>query len=210
MAKTRAIKKKQKVARSRWTDLAAETSFPVTALEELEEHHKILNTFCADVYSPVTRADSEDGSGASIELSFHQYCVALSTLIQYGSPAQQFGYLYHAYAATNERGIDRQELFRLLQDHSERATDIVMKDDKLLHVTDPRHFDKLYTWLKKHFVVYDDARCGYLPENAALALLQTHPTALAHLKFQLVQFIKKVKENNARYADQAAAAQLLD
>ncbi|KAG4242303.1 hypothetical protein PC116_g9800 [Phytophthora cactorum] len=196
MAKTRAIKKKQKVARSRWTDLAAETSFPVTALEELEEHHKILNTFCADVYSPVTRADSEDGSGASIELSFHQYCVALN--------------LYHAYAATNERGIDRQELFRLLQDHSERATDIVMKDDKLLHVTDPRHFDKLYTWLKKHFVVYDDARCGYLPENAALALLQTHPTALAHLKFQLVQFIKKVKENNARYADQAAAAQLLD
>ncbi|KAF1776025.1 hypothetical protein GQ600_3722 [Phytophthora cactorum] len=201
MAKTRAIKKKQKVARSRWTDLAAETSFPVTALEELEEHHKTstpsVPTFTAH------RADSEDGSGASIELSFHQYCVALSTLIQYGSPAQQFGYLYHAYAATNERGIDRQELFRLLQDHSERATDIVMKDDKLLHVTDPRHFDKLYTWLKKHFVVYDDA-------DVALDLLQTHPTALAHLKFQLVPFIKKVKENNARYADQAAAAQLLD
>lgn len=93
-------------------------------------------------------------------------------------------------------------MFQLLKDHSERVTNIVTKDDKLLQVTDPRHFDKLYTWLKKHFILYDEARTGYLPENLVLEMLQAHPTALSHLKFQLAPFIKKVKENNARYAEQ--------
>ncbi|ETI43095.1 hypothetical protein L917_11374 [Phytophthora nicotianae] len=209
MTKTKANRKKHKAVRSRWADLAEETSFPVAALEVLEKHHKILNTFCADVYSPETRADDECGSTTSYELSFHQYCVALSTLIQHGTPAQQFEYLYRIYT-TNERGIDRQELFQLLQDHSEYVTNIAMKDDKLLHVTDPRHFDKLYTWLKKYFILYDEARCGYLPENAALDMIQAHPTALAHLKFQLIPFIKKVKENNARYVEQEAAAHVSD
>lgn len=118
--------------------------------------------------------------------------------------------LYHTYAATNERGIDRSEVFELLKDHSERVANVVMKDDKLLHATDPRHFDKLYTWLKKHFLLYDEARCGYLPDNVALDMLKAHPTALSHLKFQLAPFIKKTKENNARYADQAAATHLSD
>ncbi|KAH7482216.1 uncharacterized protein KRP23_5390 [Phytophthora ramorum] len=198
-------KKQQKPARSRWEDLAAETSFPVAALEVLEEHHATLNIFCANAYDPEARADDEDGSAASFELSFHQYCVALSTMIQYGSAQQQFRYLYHTYAASNERGIDRSELFQLLKDHSERVANIVMKDDKLLHVTDPRHFDKLYTWLKKHFILYDEARCGFLPENLALELLQAHPTALSHLKFQLAPFIKMTQESNVRY-NQAAAA----
>lgn len=167
----------------------------------------------------------------SFELSFHQYCVALSALIQYGSPAQQYeckslhtgrililtsaGFpfrsdLHHTYAATSERGIDRSELLQLLKDHSEQVTNIVMKDDKLLHVTDPRHFDKLYTWLKKHFILHDESRSGFLPENLALEMLQTHPTALSHLKFQFAPFVKKVKENNTRYADQAAAARHSD
>jgi hypothetical protein len=116
--------------------------------------------------------------------------------------------LHHTYAATNERGIDRSELLELLKDHSERVTNIVMKDDKLLHVTDPRHFDKLYTWLKKHFILYDEARCGFLSDTLALEMLKTHPTALSHLKFQLAPFIKKTRESNAHYASQAAAANL--
>ncbi|KAK1941245.1 hypothetical protein P3T76_007111 [Phytophthora citrophthora] len=201
-------KKKHKPARSRWVDLSTETSLPVAVLEVLEDHHKTLNTFCTNTYSSENRIDPEEEPNASLELSFHQYCVALSTLIQYGSPAQQFEYLYHTYMTTNERGIDRTELFQLLKDHSEQAANIVMKDDKLLHVTDPRHLDKLYTWLKKHFIVFDEARSGYLPVHVALAMLERHPTALSHLKLQLVPFTKKVKENNARYASQAAAAQV--
>ncbi|KAE8900907.1 hypothetical protein PF005_g16251 [Phytophthora fragariae] len=209
MPKVTASKKKA-ATRSRWAELAAETSFPVSALKVLEEHHATLNTFCANAYIPETQIDSEDGSHVSFELSFHQYCVALSALIQYGSPAQQYEYLHHTYAATSERGIDRSELLQLLKDHSEQVTNIVMKDDKLLHVTDPRHFDKLYTWLKKHFILYDESRSGFLPENLALEMLQIHPTALSHLKFQFAPFVKEVKVNNTRYADQAAAARHSD
>ncbi|KAF4136766.1 hypothetical protein GN958_ATG14036, partial [Phytophthora infestans] len=154
-----------------------------------------------------SHAVDEDHRSTRYELSFRHYCVSLSTLVQFGSPAQQFQYLFHTYAATSERGIDRQEIFQLLQDHSERVN---MKNDKLSHVTDPRHFDKLYTWLKKHFIAFDEARCGFLQENAALDMLQAYPTALTHLKFQLAPFIKTIKENGTRYADQAAATQLPD
>ncbi|KAG7390651.1 hypothetical protein PHYPSEUDO_007113 [Phytophthora pseudosyringae] len=211
MTKTVAAKKKkQKAARSRWEDLAAETSFPVAALEVLEVHHATLNIFCADACSSEARTDSEDNSSASFELSFHRYCMALCTLIQFLRTPFILTDLYHTYATTNERGIDRQELFQLLQDHSERVTNIVMKDDKLLHVTDPRHFDKLYTWLKKHFILYDEARSGFLPVHLALEMLQTHPTALPHVKFQLAPFINKANENNVRYANQATAAHLSD
>ncbi|GMF29084.1 unnamed protein product [Phytophthora lilii] len=100
-------------------------------------------------------------------------------------------------------------LFPVLH-HSEHITNIVMKDDKLLHITDPRHFDKLYTWLKKHFILYDESRSGLLPVNVALEMPQAHPTALSHLKFQLAPFIKKTKDNNTRYADQASAARHVD
>ncbi|KAL3670183.1 hypothetical protein V7S43_004498 [Phytophthora oleae] len=210
MTKAVAAKKKHKPARSRWVDLSAETSLPVAVLEVLEDHHKTLNSFCASVYGSETQTDPDEGSTAAFELSFHQYCVALSTLVQFGSPTQQFEYLYHTYTTTNERGIDRTELFQLLKDHSEQITNIVMKDDKLLHVTDPRHLDKLYTWLKKHFIIFDEARSGYLPVHVALAMLGNHPTALSHLKFQLVPFTEKVKENNARYASQATAAHASD
>ncbi|RLN90581.1 hypothetical protein BBJ28_00014222 [Nothophytophthora sp. Chile5] len=114
--------------------------------------------------------------------------------------------LFHTYAVESERVISRSELFQLLQDHSERGiTSTVAKDDKPHVISDSRHFEKLYTWLKKFTLLYDKSRSGFLSEKLALEMLQSHPTALAHLQFQLAPFIQKLKENNARYAQQAAA-----
>lgn len=106
--------------------------------------------------------------------------------------------------------MSRTELFQLVRDHYEKATLVNSQDPLQAQAkgVDPRHFERFYTWLKKHFSVYDKSRTGFLSLRIALELLDAHPTALSQLKFQLDAFIRKLKENNERYQAKAKAAEI--
>lgn len=114
------------------------------------------------------------------------------------------------YAVESERGITRAELFQMLQDHFHKrpmpATSSIK--NKNADDTDARHFERLYTWLKKHMAVYDRSRSGFLPSPHALEMLRAHPSALQHLQLQLDPLIRKLQENDAKYHEKAAAAQV--
>lgn len=112
--------------------------------------------------------------------------------------------LFHMYAIESERGISRTEIFQLVQDHSETLAPA----DSQVKSEDPRHFERFYTWLKKHVSVYDKSRTGFLPLRVALEMLDAHPTALSQLRFQLDAFVRKLKENNERYEAKAKAAEI--
>jgi hypothetical protein len=71
-----------------------------------------------------------------------------------------------------------------------------------------RYFERLYTWLKKHMVLYDTARCSVLSCKAALDMLHTHPTALQQFQAQVDPLVAKMKEINVKYREKATAAQL--
>lgn len=73
--------------------------------------------------------------------------------------------LFHTYATETERGISRSELFELLQDHyADSFSGIAQaKADADAQAQRERHFERLYTWLKKHLSVYDRQRTGALP-----------------------------------------------
>ncbi|KAJ0400048.1 hypothetical protein P43SY_005024 [Pythium insidiosum] len=124
----------------------------------------------------------------------------------------------------SEIGISRAELFQLLQDHYERRERPILIDSTVLasvktgaapHTqksqtetqdTDARYFERLYTWLKKHMNMYDKERKGYLPLKTATELLQMHPNALYHLRFQIEPFIKRLDQANRDYSSKAQAA----
>ncbi|GLD91848.1 hypothetical protein PINS_up000381 [Pythium insidiosum] len=74
---------------------------------------------------------------------------------------------------------------------------------------DARYFERLYTWLKKHINIYDKERKGYLPFKTALELLQMHPNALYHLRFQIDPFIKRLDDANRQYQAKAQAAAIV-
>jgi hypothetical protein len=103
--------------------------------------------------------------------------------------------LFSTYAVENERGISRNELFKLLQDHYKPSV-----------ATETRHFERLYTWLKKHFPVYDETRSRFLPLHATLEMLHTHADALYHIQLQVDLFLQKLGDNNAQYQAKAKAA----
>lgn len=129
--------------------------------------------------------------------------------------------LFHAYAAESERGITRVELFQLLQDHFPKrpladASTVVYTttarnsstETRDIGDADARYFERLYTWLKKHVVVYDPSRCGCLSLSTALEMLRAHPSALRHLQLQVDPLIKKLQENDVKYQEKAAATQV--
>lgn len=176
-------------------------------------------------------------SSSTRSLSFEQYCISLSTLIIYGTATQQFecewrdtkhrrilfqqtfspvarADLFHTYAVESERGITRAEIFQMLQDHYSKRADhrpqhaVSKKKSDAEPDSDSRHFERLYTWLKKHMGVYDKARSGFLSCKIALDMLHAHPSALQHLQLQIDPFIKRMDENNTKYRDKATAAQV--
>lgn len=126
--------------------------------------------------------------------------------------------MFHAYAVESERGITRAEVFQLLQDHYYKRSELSepslkpklmnSKPPEGANDADARHFERLYTWLKKHVAVYDRARCGYLPLKTALEMLHAHPSALQHVQLQIDALVRKMHENNAKYCEKAAAAQI--
>lgn len=116
--------------------------------------------------------------------------------------------LFHTYATETERGISRAELVELLQDHYADASGGIAqpKADMDAQLLRERHFERLYTWLKKHMSAYDRQRAGALPLRMAWEMLLANPTATQRLKFQVGPFIARVKRNNDRYQEKAAAA----
>jgi hypothetical protein len=116
--------------------------------------------------------------------------------------------LFHTYATETERGISRVELFELLQDHyADSFSGITQtKGDADAQTQQERHFERLYTWLKKHLSVYDRQRMGVLPLRVAWEMLQANSTATRYLKFQIDPFISKLRRNNLRYQEKATAA----
>lgn len=124
--------------------------------------------------------------------------------------------MFHAYAVESERGITRAEVFQLLQDHCyKRPEPSDLHSKPRLPSTKPeeadadaRHFERLYTWLKKHVAIYDRARCGFLPLKTALEMLHAHPSALQHVQLQIDALVRKMRENNAKYREKTAAAQI--
>ncbi|KAH9124630.1 hypothetical protein AeMF1_004648 [Aphanomyces euteiches] len=91
--------------------------------------------------------------------NFEEYAASIDVLVRRGSSRDHFQYLFVFYATSEARGITRTELLRLIQDH--------VDDDK----EDPRFFEKMYTWLKRHF---QDVKTY----EQTIALLETHPAAV--------------------------------
>jgi hypothetical protein len=90
----------------------------------------------------------------------------------------------------SDKGISRAEIFQMLQDHFYAAPH---------EKTDPRHFEKIYTWLKKNFPIFDLTKIGYLGWSITYDLITAFPLALMHFKLQQAVLVNKIAENNVRY-----------
>ncbi|KAH9135209.1 hypothetical protein LEN26_006516 [Aphanomyces euteiches] len=97
---------------------------------------------------------------ALMSLSAVEVHATTSSVQYHNATAAEYGVdLFVFYATSEARGITRTELLRLIQDH--------VDDDK----EDPRFFEKMYTWLKRHF---QDVKTY----EQTIALLETHPAAV--------------------------------
>ncbi|KAF0684658.1 Aste57867_23378 [Aphanomyces stellatus] len=86
--------------------------------------------------------------------------------------------LFSAYAVSNAAGISRSELLALCQDH--------IADDG----GDARFFEKLYTWLKRHFTA------PTMSLEDVLALLESHATLLDMVQIDCDRLAAKLEANN--------------
>ncbi|EQC25830.1 hypothetical protein SDRG_16280 [Saprolegnia diclina VS20] len=110
------------------------------------------------------------------------YAEAIDALLRIGSPQQHFQYLFFKYAQSHGDGISRSELLQLLQEHLSPAA----------IEADARFFEKIYTYLKRHFTV------PVLSLDATLSLLSARPQILASVCIDKAQLESLLQSNNAR------------
>ncbi|OQR80576.1 hypothetical protein THRCLA_11984 [Thraustotheca clavata] len=97
--------------------------------------------------------------GKKIISSYDDYLEAVNALIRMGNSNQKFQYLFYQYAQTYNDGITRNELLILLQDNLNPS--VLDKD--------LRFFEKVYTYLKRHFTAL---RASF---EDVITLLTQHP-----------------------------------
>ncbi|KDO21179.1 hypothetical protein SPRG_11038 [Saprolegnia parasitica CBS 223.65] len=110
------------------------------------------------------------------------YVEAIDALFRVGSSHQHFEYLFFLYAQSHGDGISRSELLQLLQEHLSPAA----------VEADARFFEKIYTYLKRHFTA------PVLSLDATLALLNARPHILASVCIDKAQLHARVQSSNAR------------
>lgn len=144
--------------------------------------------------------DAKKQQETEFHLSFEQYCRSLMTLTKYGTAVQQFEFVYYIYAMDSERGITRPELFELLRDHYTPPQNKQFKNE-----TSERHFERLYTWVKKHIGLFDTSRSGHLHQKLAIEMLKKHPTIFEHFQLQLEPYLRRVDQNTRQYIEKMQA-----
>ncbi|OQR89668.1 hypothetical protein ACHHYP_06131 [Achlya hypogyna] len=153
-----------------------------TATAELSAHFERLRVqkdLSRHLNDPQPRAEAN-----SVVTCASSYIEAVDVLVRAGSSRQQFHYLFYHYAQSRGDGITRTELLTLLQENLGPAA----------VEADPRLFEKVYTYLKRHFTA------PALSLASVVALLDARPTmaTIDSVVIDVDKLVPLLAANNAR------------